>query len=375
MKNFALLAAVSSLALALPATAQIVGSFDNFDCVNDTGETAEGFEIDIEDVTPAAITRAFPSNFSSAPYVNRFGVPDITAYDNTAAGGHKGVKVTWHATWDGAKWVAKYGSYAAPNGGPSGNGVLFVAKPVATQGDQCWLLGQGIGYATSGCEHFGISYGVGTLPGKVTYHWLVPDKVNTGQLVQANWTAGVGPIAPTPSYYYVPPVVAGQPPVVHAVAQAPEKPEPADPQFGPARWVKTYTSYLKHAPDLDALQANLVPRKNAPGVRVVISWDVLQKPPAGIAAEALEKEAVDDDAVDGAKGYVAVVKRYEYYDYTGVYDPETHEVICAPEPAGANGPCTQGPKNYLYADPVSGLSRKVKEKGKFMGAHNDAVAL
>ena len=374
MKKYILLTAVAGLAMSTPSISQIVGTFDNFDCVNDTGETAEGFEIEIEDVMPADITRAFPSNFTSQPYVNRFGIPDITAYDNTGAGGHKGVKVTWHANWDGAKWVAKYGDYVQATTA-SGHGVLYRAKPAATQGEQCWLLGQGVGYATSGCEHFGISYAAGALPGKVTYHWLVPDKTQTGTLIQAPWVSGAGPIAPVPVYAYVAPAVVGAPPVVHAVAQAPEKPDPLDPQFGPARWVKTYTSFSKVHANLDLLQANVVPRRGKPGSPVRITWDVVQKPPAGAAAEAMEKEAVDDDGIDGAKGFVSVVKRYEYYDYTGVYDPETHEAICAPEPKGANGPCTQGPKNYTYVDPVTGASRKVKEKGKFLGAHNDAVDL
>lgn len=376
MSRMLLVASASLACLAMPAQAQIVGTFDNFDAVNDTGETAEGFEIDIEDVTPNDITRAFPSNFSATPYVNRFGVPDIVAYDNRPAGGHLGVKVTWHAIWDGAQWVAKYGSYAAPNGPASGNGVLYVAKPAATQGDQCWLFGQGIGYATSGCEHFGISYGYSVTPGVVRYHWLVPDKAQVGQLVQSPWVGGIGPVPPMPGVAYIPPAVVGAPPVVRAVAEAPEKPDPLDPQFGDAMWVKTYTSAAVQGADLDALQANLVPRKNVRGgVRVKIAWAVLQRPPADARHGAGEKQEVEDDPIDHDKGQVGVTKRYEYYAYTGVYDPETHEAICAPEPVGGNGPCTQGPKNYLYTDPVTGIVRKVREKGKFLGAHNDAVDL
>ena len=367
------IAVATVLAFGTPAGAQIIGSYDNFDCVNDTGETAEGFEMDIEDIDAAGLTRAFPSNFSTQPFVNRFGIPTIAPYDNTPSGGHKGVKVTWAATWDGTKWVAKYGDYAPPNGGPAGNGVLFVAKPVLTQGDQCWLLGQGIGYATSGCEHFGVSYGSGVTPGVVRYHWLVPDKAQTGTLVQAVWKAGVGPIAPMPAVAYVPPAVAGQPPVIHAVAEAPEKPDPLDPQFGTAVWVKTYTSVGNAVPDLDALQANLVPKKPIKGRPVKVRWGLMQRPPAGVPNEALEKQEVEDDPVAPAKGNVALVKRYEYYAYTGVYDPETHEAICAPEGPKSNGPCTAGPKAYLYVDPVTAVSRRVVEKGKFLGAHNDAV--
>ena len=358
------------LMMAAPASAQIVGSLGNFDCVNDTGETAEGFEIEIDDISPADVPDTFPTRFYAQPWVNRFGPPTITAYDNTASGGTRGTRIVWAATWDGSKFVAKYGDFLAPGGGPSGNGVVYKANFTAAIGDQCWLLGQGTGYATSGCEHFGLTI---TKPySKMSYHWLVPSKSVPGTLVQSVWKGGTSPIAPQPVYAYVPPVAVGQPPVVHAVAQAPEDPNLADPQFGPARWVKTYTSFAKVPANLDALQANLVPRKGKPGVPVKITWDVLQRAPAGVNAE---KEAIDDDPVDGAKGFVAVVKRYEYYDYTGVYDPETHEVICAPELPTGNGPCTRGPINYTYVDPVSGVSRTVREKGKFLGAHNDAVNL
>jgi hypothetical protein len=52
-----------------PADAQVIGSHDNFDCFNDTGDTAEGFEVDVENVSPSDLTREFPSNFSSTPWL------------------------------------------------------------------------------------------------------------------------------------------------------------------------------------------------------------------------------------------------------------------------------------------------------------------
>ena len=66
LRLFGAMAAMSALALAHPgASAQVVASYDNFDVFNDTGETAEGFEIDVEDVQVADLTREFPSNFAS----------------------------------------------------------------------------------------------------------------------------------------------------------------------------------------------------------------------------------------------------------------------------------------------------------------------
>ena len=359
-----------------PAMGQAVGSLDNFDTVNDTGETAEGFEIDIEDISPADLTREFPSNFAGMEYVQRFGVPTVTAYDNTPSGGHKGVKVTWAATWDATnnKWVAKWGSYVSAYAPAAGDGVVYVPRPAATQGDSCWLLGQGKGYATSGCDHFGISFAYGVTPGLIKYHWLVPDPANPGTLIQHPWT-GMGPVPPTPVQVVVPPAVPGGAPVIQAVVHAVEAPEvpEVEPQWSDAVWVKTYTSVAPKAADLDALQANLVPRRPVKGTPVKITWNLLQRAPVGQPVEPAEKEQADNDAVPAGK--VALVKRYEYYHYTGVSDPETHEAICAPERPQDNGPCTSGPRIYTYVDPVSGASRKVNEKGKFYGAHMEAFNL
>ena len=71
--------------LGLAAHGQVVGSYDNFDCFNDTGTEAEGFEIDVEDVSPSDLTREFPSNFGSQPWLIRYGLPTVTAYDWTSA--------------------------------------------------------------------------------------------------------------------------------------------------------------------------------------------------------------------------------------------------------------------------------------------------
>jgi hypothetical protein len=98
------------------ARAQVIGSYDNFDCFNDTGTEAEGLEIDIEDVGPGNLTREFPSNFSTTPWVIRYGLPTVTSYDFTTStpdaehsydAGHKGVLVTWAATLRNGHWVAQ----------------------------------------------------------------------------------------------------------------------------------------------------------------------------------------------------------------------------------------------------------------------------
>ncbi len=379
MKRFLHMSLASLMVLAGPSLAQTVGSIDNFDCFNDTGQTAEGFEIEIEDyvdpvsgvvtpISPSDISRAFPSNFApSLEYVQRFGIPTIAAFDDTASGGKKGVRVTWAATWNGTTWKSKFGDFVTPTGIVAGNGVKYVAKPTVTNGDSCWALGQGINYISSGCDHFGLSFAAAKPLGKTSYHWKIPDPANPGTLINAP-NAATPPISPMPALVYVPPAVPAALPVVHAVAQAPEKPDPLDPQWGTAVWVKTYTSFAKAPVNLDDLQANKVQRKPAKGTKLYIRWALLQRAPAGAVAE---KEDVEDDGIPA--GMMGQVKRYEYYHYTGVYDPETHEAICAPELPKSNGPCTSGPRNYTYLDPFTGLSRKIVEKGSYFGAHMEAV--
>jgi hypothetical protein len=109
-------AALGLVAMTGAARAQVIGSYDNFDCFNDTGTEAEGLEIDIEDVGPGNLTREFPSNFSTTPWVIRYGLPTVTSYDFTTStpdaehsydAGHKGVLVTWAATLRNGHWVAQ----------------------------------------------------------------------------------------------------------------------------------------------------------------------------------------------------------------------------------------------------------------------------
>ena len=367
-----ILAGVATMALIMSGTGAFgqaaTGSLDNFDCVNDTGETAEGFEIDIEDIHAVDLVREFPSNFAGQEYVNRFGIPTVSEYDNTATGGHIGVKVTWAAAWDGTAWRAKFGSYVY-GGVAERDGVAYVLKPAATQGDSCWLLGQGAGYASSGCDHFGLSFAYGVTLGVQRYHWLVPDPANPGHLKQALWTSKSGPIPPAPAMAYVPPA-PNVPAMIRAVAEAAPPPEPAEPQWGDARWAKITTAWTKSAALLDQLQKNLVPLKSTKDIKVTTKWAMLQQPPAGAAGE---KEDVENDPVQAGK--VSLIRRYEYYAFTGAIDSETHEAFCAPIDNDGSNDCGKGPHTYSGPDPVTGVIKKYVEKGKFLGAHMEAVNL
>jgi len=364
MRSLTMLLATATLGIGQIGHAQVVGSLDNFDVFNDSGETAEGFEIEVEDVAAVDLTREFPSNFSATPWVIRYGLPAVTEYDDTATGGHRGVRVTWAASWNGGKWVAAYGNqpYA---GTVAGDGTPYVRSPTYTAGDSCWFYGLGAKYPTSGCDHFGLSFAVGVTPGKTSYHWKVPDKLNPGTLVNS---AALASLPPSPVLSYVAPA-PGLAPVVHAVAEAPEAAEPIPDLWGPAYLVKTFTSFGKVPADLDELQKNRIPLVNKKTQKVRIRWALIQAPPPGMAGE---KAEVDDDAI--AAGDVAMTRRYEYYRFTGKFDPENHEAICAPEKPGSNGPCAL-PRTWYETDPVTHATTRYIEKGPFLGAHMNAFNL
>ena len=368
--------AAGLLVLATSVQAQVIGSSDNFDCFNDTGTEAEGFEIDIEDVVLSDLTREFPSNFSSTPWVIRYGLPTVTAYDfrkatpdaeHTYDAGHQGVHVTWAATWNGSKWVARYGSQ--PFGkGVAGNGTPYIAHPTFTNGDSCWFYGLGAAYPTSGCDHFGISFAPTAAPGRIYYHWKIPNPSKPGALMNAGLEASIPPspvLTPNPAN----PAAA-----VRAVAEAPENPEP---RFGPAYWVRVTTLYSPVRAQLDDLQKANIKKANA---TKTVSWKLLQRPPAGQKGE---REDAEDDAV--AAGNVAVLKQYEYYAFGGAYDNETHEALCETASTQANlvngvflqgGDClTPLAGNYWVVNVDSNQEVVGGNLGVYIGAHVNAYNL
>jgi len=334
------IAALGAWGLAASGHAQtpptVIGSYDNFDAFNDTGQTAEGFEIDIEDVNPTDLTREFPSNFAQ-PWLIRYGLPNVTSYDWTTTtpdaahaydAGHKGTLITWAATLKGGAWVATQGNAVAQGApGVAGNGTPYNSKPSLTTGDSCWWWGLGAIYPNSGCDHFGISFAGGVAPGRITYHWKVPDPTNT-VLVNAALEASI-----PPSPQLTPVVVApGAPPVVQAVARAPDDvggnpyvQQEQEPQFGDAYWLKTITTYSPQDAALDGLQLHLL--KYVKGTKV-ITWTLLQRPPGvGPNAGVAEREDSEQDNFGNLKN-VQVTKQYQYFKFKGAYDSETHEALC-----------------------------------------------
>jgi hypothetical protein len=277
--------ALALLALsAAHATPVMYGSLGNFDCINDTGTTAHGFEIELEGVSPSDIFDTF-----GAPY-NRYGTPSITT-DGTKT------YVRYAATYSGGTWSAGTDSGTfAPTGGHS----LFYPQ-----------YGGDPAYPNVPGDHFGVALGVN--PTNTVYHWLLDD--GTGNLVQAGTNVRV----PAPVLNLVPPANPANPVAVQAVVPAP--PPGAGEQWGDAIWVKIFTTVIENPDPVDLHDLVLGNAVVPPESETEIEWQLLQTNPE--RPDLAEK--IDEGDVAG--GHEAVVRRYEFYAYTGGYDPETHEAL------------------------------------------------
>ena len=300
------------LAAPLAIQAQSVtlyGSLSNFDVVNDTGGEVCGFEIEFHGAT----------GINSYYNWSRYGAPQVVPFP--ASGG---VYARWMSAWDPA-------SQKCINSTPQ------AIKPTVLTGHQC-IIGTA-GYATSGCEHFGIST-VGN-PTKVIYHWMISDPANPGQLKTYGSQVGI----PAPVWVVQPPAVPGNPPAIVAVVDPPIPPPPAK-TFGEAQWMKTYKTELNRQANLDELVADnaAVPQDAA---QIETAWDLMQTELGSNSKQRQKRDGL-------ANGSKAVVRRFEFYKYSGAVNAITGEAMCA---------------DVLCNAPAAG------ELGDFIGAQNAAANL
>jgi hypothetical protein len=307
-------ALIAAVLAAAPVSAQVTlyGTLSNFDVVNDTGGEVHGFEIEFHGVT----------SIMSYYNWNRYGPPQVTALP---AG--DGVYVRWMSPYD-------------PSSGVWITGTPQAIKPTVMTGHQCI---QGTpGYATSGCEHFGIS--VNGNATQTIYRWLVADPANPGQL-----KAGATQVAiPAPIWAVQPPVRPADPVVVVANVDPPIPPAPVK-RYGEAQWMKTYKTENARQVNLDELVADnpVVPQDPA---QIETSWDLLQQDAQDVGGNRRRKQK--RGPLGG--GNHAVVRRFELYKFTGAYDPITNQAICL------DGLCNAPAES---------------EVGDFMGAQNAAADL
>ena len=321
-----------SLAIApgIASAQTIFGALSNFDAVNNTGKTARGFEIELEGLRSSDITDTFGGAGRGFPTtVERYGAPTISEY---TSGSIFGVRVTYQASYNSGTgtWSSLGGTFPGANvGTPSG---VF-----ANAGDSCWS-GGGIGYSLStACDHFG----VGTVgnPTKTTYSWLL-ESATPGVLTNGtvNIPAPTWTVVPAPP---PPPGVPAAPPVVVARIEAPA-PEVVG-QWGTAIWAKVFTTEFDRGIRLEELMG-----ENLDGIETEMEWQLLQKDDAG-------KGGILENGGLGAVGAFAesVIRRYEFYEYTGLYKPDDHE-----------------------ADPLLGDSNAdPSEVGAFLGAQQAGINL
>lgn len=281
---FAAAIALSSFTLGVHAqTATIYGSVGNFDVVNNTGQDACGFEMELEGVPYD------PTIYSYS--WTRYGRATLAAYTNGLV---SGTRVTW-----------KSSDCSSIRTVPHAPGTNFAGT--------CYGTGD------VGCEHFGVS----AATSKVTSRWLVRDPANP-----ANYVPHDPPMAvPVPYYYIQPAAVANAEPVVVDVVEAPEPPE-APELYGNAQWMKVFVRQMPRTVTLDELITTnpLVVPMDA--TQIETNWQLIQADPvAGGNGRRNRGRHQGGSTLDPTTR--AVVRRYEMYDYTGTYDPVTHEALCA----------------------------------------------
>jgi hypothetical protein len=295
-------------------TATIDGYLSNFDVVNETGQDAHGFEIQLE----GAVQNDLYYTVSGQQY----GQPNVVSYAT-------GVRVRWESPYDAA------------------TGTYVKTTPQHTPGvpynwNDCYLLGST--YKTAGCEALG--QWMRPTPGKTitaTGRWLVDDPQHPGTLIPAepnvaipfaNWTLGTAG-------------AVGSSPVVVAEVEAPEPPETPE-VYGDAQWMKVYVTQLTRpaAPEDLTSDNSIVPQDAS---KLETAWEILQASPPSNGNQKRNRHqgSINPDTR-------SIIRRFETYKFTGSYDVTTHKAVCA---------------DTVCAAPAT------DELGDFIAAQNTAVNL
>ncbi|HZS03498.1 MAG TPA: hypothetical protein VFD58_01370 [Blastocatellia bacterium] len=289
-----ILLALALLIIPVAAQAQsatIVGYLSNFDAVNNTGQDVHGLEIQLEGLSPADIYYTFS--------VNRYGAPTVVPYAT-------GVYVRWMSPFDSS--AQQFTATTVPH------------APNTAFGGTCYQWQ--FNYATCGCEHFGVTLRANALA--TTYRWLVADPQTPGALT----TYGTPVAIPGPVWVIAPPAQPEAPPVVVAEIAAPEAPNP-ELQWGDAQWVKVFKTEMPREVGLDELVGDNPVVPQDPG-HVETAWKLIQNSPP--TSQKQKGRLANQGQLGG--GSQSVIRRYEFYAYTGAYNPVTHEAMC-----GGDGSC------------------------------------
>lgn len=310
------------LALAVGAggaRADIFGTLSNFDVYNQTPEPSEGFEIELEGCHSTDVYNTFPSHYNHMV---------ISDYSSGAAFGTRITFTDYHFV-DSSSTV-----HTSINPNPN---------PQSTNGHFCVNLPD--------CEHFG--FAVNVQPTATRTYWLNQLPGNVYERINQN------PLpVPMVSWSYQPPPVVGAPPIVAAVIQVPE-PVEVQAQLPDSLWVKVYVTEMERIVDLDELMSGpgIVPQGETE-----IEWELLE---GGVASE-LQAE-VGENAE-------AVVRRYEFFEYTGAYSDE-HEPLSAFIADPTLDPVALGEVgNFIAANMVAANLAEVPEASTWIMALAPAAA-
>lgn len=275
--------------LAQAQTAAISGSLGNFDVVNNTGNDAHGFEIQLEGIQPGDVYYSFGAQ--------RYGAAQVIPYAT-------GVYVRWQALYDST--LQRFAQTTLPfsSGGP------FAGS--------CYSWGNN--YDASGCEHFGVSLMANAK--NTISRWLIADPAAPNTLM------GAAPIAVSaPSYIIVPPARPDPLAAPELVADV-EAPQPAENpnRYGDAQWMKVFKTELQRHVNLNELVSDnpIVPENAA---QIETEWSLIQDDPVVVEGNQRRKGRQNRGPLKADTR--AVVRRYEMYAYTGAYDPATHLALCA----------------------------------------------
>lgn len=293
MATLALAVAVGSagvIAAQTPAGASapsIIGFATNFDVANGTDKECEGFEIEIEDVTPSQMTYTYAGN----PYGSA-GAGVAATFPN----GHSGIVVRYKSHYVGGAWTSK-----TPIGAVNHFGIHLIGTPGAQR--YSWLCD--LGGSSAGSTGVLTPYG-GTTTGDYFKQPGVP--------------AIVSRVVATPT---------GE--AVQTIVIPAEVPEPAEPQFPDAVFVVKYQASSANPVDVDQLLATDPEVQEAIDNSQIASIAELFQPDPGTNRG---EESELEDPIE--PGDVATVTVAVTYRYTGPVNPVDNEVTCNEIPGDPN---------------------------------------
>jgi hypothetical protein len=330
------IAMVASFSLwTIPTNASaIYGTLSNFDIYNTTPEPAEGAEIELEGCSSSSIGGHYPSHFSSIT---------ITDYNENGKTGSR-IRFTGY----NFNLPVTQGSLQ-PN-----------PNPVSTNGHQLTN--------SAGGEHFGFWLN-GAQATETRFFWL-----NNNNSVYER-IGNLPEIVPGPTWNYVPPANPGDAPIVQAVVKVPE-PGEVIAQRPDSTWMKVYKVKLSAsaAPDdpqeMQALLLRLISDANPENEQADVPLnDIVPEgeDPAEVESEweLLEggkapKDKVNDDAIDEMNDKL-IIRRYEFYKYTGAYDAEHEPITAFLDPGNLLEPPAGELGNFISANMVGAVLNPVPE--------------